>query len=106
MDINEYTDYITDDSIEALAFEAIYHGCDDVSMWIQIMIECYPEEVVATFGNNPFEVYHELTDWWDYKEYEDPRTGINLRYKEWADFFTNEHAHYIYRELIDAKKKV
>ena len=100
----EQSVYITDDNIKKYAFDAIYHqGCDEVSTWIQTLIECYPEEVVDILGNNPYEVYHELTDWWEYKEYEDPRTGICLTYNKWAEFFISESAHYIYEELIKAK---
>lgn len=73
--------------------------------WKEELLRQYPTEVVDTFGTNPPEAYAAMDDWWDYKEYEDPRTGINERYKDWALIFANEKTVEIYEDLAEMKQK-
>lgn len=73
--------------------------------WRHELIRQYPTEVVDTFGTNPPEAYAAMDDWWDYKEYEDPRTGINERYKDWAEIFANDKTVEIYETLAEILQK-
>lgn len=95
-----------DDELKKVAFDAIYkYGCDDCGDWIDTLVTCYSEEVVDALGNNPPEVYAELTDLWSTMDYEDPRTGICLTYRDWAIYFANEFSYIIYDELIKSKQE-
>lgn len=69
--------------------------------WIQELLAQYPTEVVDTFGTNPPDAFAMMDDWWDSKEYEDPITGINETYKDWALIFANEMATEVYDTLSD-----
>lgn len=77
----------------------------DREEWRQELLAQYPTEVVDTFGTNPPEAYAAMDDWWDYKEYEDPRTGINDVYKDWALIFANEKTVEIYEQLAEMRQK-
>ena len=93
------------DDFKKAAFDAIYeNGCTDCGDWIETLIMCYSEEVINRFGNNPFNVRAEIEDYWDSMDYEDPRTGVCLTYRDWAAYFAGEYAHIVYDELIRAKK--
>lgn len=94
-----------DNDLKIAAFNAIYkHGSEDCGGWIDTLINNYPREVVDAVGNNPSEVYAELSDLWNTMDYEDPRTGICLIYRDWAEYFANEFSHIVYDELIKAKQ--
>lgn len=93
------------DELKKIAFDAIYKdGSEDCGDWIDTLINCYPDEVVEAFGNNPSEVYAELEDLWTTMDYEDPRTGVCLTYRDWAIYFANDFSHMIYDELIKSKQ--
>ena len=95
------------DALKRAAFEAIYKdGSEDCGDWIDTLINCYSEEVVDAFGNNPYEVYAELEDMWETLDYEDPRTGICLTYRDWAALFAVEYGLEVYEELVKAKKEL
>lgn len=70
-------------------------------VWKDELLAQYPTEVVDTFGTNPPEAFAAMEDWWDFKEYEDPATGINENYKEWAQIFANAKTVEIYDILAD-----
>lgn len=59
----------------------------DCEEWINELIRQYPSEVVDALGVNPPEVFHMLTDWWEYKEYTDPETGEWRTLQEWSEFY-------------------
>lgn len=69
--------------------------------WQQGLINQYPAEVVDAFGNNPNDVYADLADLWE-SDYQDPKTGIEQKFSEWALSFANDHAVGIYYFLVDA----
>lgn len=96
------------EKLRKACFTIIFEDKDemDCENWKRILIELYSEEVIAMFGEDPFEVSSYLTDWWETEDYEDPRTGICLRYYEWAIYFSNEYSHFVYSELIDAKRQL
>lgn len=73
--------------------------------WKDELLRQYPAEVVDTFGTTPPEAYAAMDHWWNYKEYEDPRTGINEVYKHWALIFANEKTVEIYEALAGMCKK-
>lgn len=92
--------------LKQAAFNAIYKdGCEECGDWVDTLINCYSEEVVNVFGNNPFDVSAALEDLWTTMDYEDPRTGVCLTYRDWAIYFSCEFGHTIYDELIKAKSK-
>lgn len=80
-------------------------GCD-CSDWIDILIRQYPTEVVDTLGNNPPEVYAELTNWWDSMEYDDEATGICEKFRDWAEYFATERSVELYDMLVEAKSEI
>ena len=87
-------------------FYAIYENeCEDCGEWVETMCQCYTDEVVGAFGDDPFEVMHMLTDMWESESYEDPRTGVCMTYQEWSEYFAGIHSRYIYGELIKAKQQ-
>lgn len=93
------------DTLKKIAFDTLWrYGSKDCGDWINDLLACCPEEVVDALGNNPNEVYAELEDMWETVDYEDPRTGICLTYKNWAEYFAGEFAYTIYDELIKAKQ--
>ncbi len=59
----------------------------DCGEWINELLHQYPTKVVDALGNNPQEVFHTLTDWWEYKEYTDPKTGEWNTLKGWSEFY-------------------
>lgn len=96
-----------DDDLRKIAFDAIYkYRCEDCESWINTIINNYPHEVVDALGNNPPDVFAELTDLWSTMDYEDPRTGICLTYRDWAEYFSNEFSHLIYDELVKSKTRI
>lgn len=58
--------------------------------WINELLRQYPSEVVDALGNNPPEVFHTLTDWWEYKEYTDPTTGEWNTLQGWSEFYATD----------------
>ena len=88
--------------LKAAAFEyLLLNPGSDFEDWQQGLISEYPAEVVDALANDPAEVYAELADLWE-SEYEDPKTGIEQKFNEWAMSFANEHAVGIYYFLVDA----
>lgn len=91
------------DELKAAAFEyLLLNPGSDFGDWQQGLIEQYPAEVVDALGNNPDEVFAELSDLWE-SDYTDPKTGIEQKFSEWAMSFANEHAVGIYYFLVDAR---
>lgn len=88
--------------LKAAAFEyLLLNPGSEFGDWQKGLIADYPAEVVDALGCNPNEVYAGLADLWE-KNYEDPKTGIEQKYSEWAMSFANEHAVGIYYFLVDA----
>lgn len=73
--------------------------------WQQGLISDYPTEVVDALGTNPVEVNAALADLWE-SDYYDPTTGIEQKYSEWAESFSNEASVGIYYYLVEACKKL
>lgn len=67
--------------------------------WQQGVISNYPTEVVDALGTSPEDVYATLADLWE-SDYEDPKTGIEQKYCEWAMAFANEYAITTYYQLV------
>lgn len=88
--------------LQDAAFEyLLLNPGSDFGDWRQGLIEQYPAEVVDALGNNPDEVFAELSDLWE-SDYTDPKTGIEQKFSEWAMSFANEHAVGIYYFFVDA----
>ncbi len=79
-------------------------GCE-FGDWRQMLLEQYPSEVIDVFGSDPEEVYAQLAEFWDSEEYDDPDTGLNERFKDWAEIFANEWSVQLYDMLVEAKRK-
>lgn len=91
------------DELKAAAFEyLLLNPGSEFGDWQQGLITEYPTEVVDALGNNPDEVFAELSDLWE-SDYTDPKTGIEQKFSEWAMSFANEHAVGIYYFLVDAR---
>lgn len=91
------------DELKAAAFEyLLLNPGSEFGDWQQGLITEYPTEVVDALGNNPNEVFAELSDLWE-SDYTDPKTGIEQKFSEWAMSFANEHAVGIYYFLVDAR---
>ncbi|MDE5643915.1 MAG: hypothetical protein K2I56_10550 [Muribaculaceae bacterium] len=90
------------DELKDAAFEyLLLNPGSEFGDWQQDLIEQYPTEVVDALGSNPDEVYAGLADLWE-SDYNDPRTGIEQKFCEWAMSFANEYATGIYYFHADA----
>lgn len=78
----------------------------DCQEWINELLRQYPTEVIDALGNNPREVFHILTNWWECKEYEDAGTGECHSIKEWAEYFATDHSVELYDMLAEAKREI
>lgn len=110
MDMNRQEQYeelelFSDDSmaeLKAAAFEyLLLNPGSEFGDWQNGLISDYPTEVVDALGNNPNEVFASISDLWE-SDYEDPKTGIEQKFSEWAMAFANEYAVEIYYYLVDA----
>lgn len=110
MDMNRQEQYeelelFSDDSmaeLKAAAFEyLLLNPGSEFGDWQNGLISDYPTEVVDALGNNPNEVFASISDLWE-SDYEDPKTGIEQKFSEWAMAFANEYAVGIYYYLVDA----
>lgn len=89
------------DELKAAAFEyLLLNPGSDFGDWQQGLISDYPTEVIDALGTDPHEVHSALADLWE-SDYEDPQTGIEQKYCQWAMAFANEYATAIYHHLID-----
>lgn len=90
------------DRLKEAAFEyLLLNPGSDFGDWQWGLINDYPILVVDALGNEPEEVYAELSELWE-SEYEDERTGVYKDFKDWANVFCNESAVYIYNRLVEA----
>lgn len=78
----------------------------DRGEWARAMIEDYPKEVIAVFGEEPNHCLAMLSDMWDCDNYEDPNTGIEMPYSEWAEYFSFLGAESVYSELVETKSEL
>lgn len=91
-----------EDDFRKIAFDVLLENPgSDFGDWQDFLINGYGEEVVDEFGDNPFDVFAELEDYWETMDYEDPRTGIFKTYSQWAEAFATPEAVSIYNDLID-----
>lgn len=101
----EELELFSDDSmaeLKAAAFEyLLLNPGSEFGDWQNGLISDYPTEVVDALGNNPNEVFASISDLWE-SDYEDPKTGIEQKFSEWAMAFANEYAVEIYYYLVDA----
>ena len=85
--------------LKAVAFEyLLLNPGSEFGDWQNGLISDYPTEVVDALGNNPNEVFASISDLWE-SDYEDPKTGIEQKFSEWAMAFANEYAVGIYERL-------
>ena len=78
----------------------------DFGDWQMMLIEQYPTEVVDALGTNPPEVFAELSDWWDYMDYDDGVLEIPHTFREWAEYFATERSVELYDLLVEAKREI
>lgn len=104
---NTYNDTATSiDELKEAAFEyLLLNPGSEFGDWQQSLISDYPTEVVDALGTDPEEVYAALADLWE-SDYYDPTTGIEQKYSEWAESFSNEASVGIYYYLVEACKKL
>lgn len=94
------------EELRASAFEyLLLNPGSEFGDWRQGLIEQYPTEVVDALGTNPDEVHSDFADLWE-SDYYDPTTGIEQKYSEWAESFSNEASVGIYYYLVEACKKL
>lgn len=86
-------------------FEIVKEGEADMAEWVTSLIMNYPQEVIAVYGADPNEVMGLLEDEWDTGEYEDKESGLSMSWNDWAEYFSNRVAHYVYDELCSLRKK-
>lgn len=94
------------DELKTSAFEyLLLNPGSEFGDWQKGLIDEYPTEVVDALGTHPEQVYADLADLWE-TDYQDPATGMEQKYSEWAMTFANEYATGVYYFLVDACKKL
>jgi len=78
----------------------------DFGDWQDILIEQYPTEVVDALGTNPFDVFAELSDWWESMGYDDGITDLCYTFRDWAEYFATERSVELYDLLVEAKREI
>ena len=78
----------------------------DFGDWQDMLIEQYPTEVVDALGTNPFDVFAELSDWWDTVDYDDGVLEIPYTFRDWAEYFATERSVELYDLLVEAKREI
>ena len=78
----------------------------DFGDWQNMLIEQYPTEVVDALGTNPFDVFAELSDWWDCMDYDDGVMEIPYTFHNWAEYFATERSVELYDLLVEAKREI
>lgn len=78
----------------------------DFGDWQMMLIEQYPTEVVDALGSNPFDVFAELTDWWNCMDYDDGVLEIPYTFQNWAEYFATERSVELYDLLVEAKREI
>ncbi len=78
----------------------------DFGDWQNMLIEQYPTEVVDALGSNPFDVFAELSDWWDTVDYDDGVLEIPYTFRNWAEYFATERSVELYDLLVEAKREI
>lgn len=78
----------------------------DFGDWQDMLIEQYPTEVVDALGTNPFDVFAELSDWWDTVDYDDGVLEIPYTFRDWAEYFATERSVELYDLLVEAKCEI
>lgn len=66
------------------------HPGIECAEWMDLLVQQYPLEVVDALGNNPFEVFPTLEDWWEQKEYTDPDTGDWNTLAGWSECYATD----------------
>lgn len=62
----------------------------DCSAWVQTLIERFPKRCIDVLGDDPWDLWGLLTDWWSDKEYTNPKTGETDTFEGWAWYYQNE----------------
>lgn len=78
----------------------------DFGDWQNMLIEQYPTEVVDALGSNSFDVFAELTDWWNCMDYDDGVLEIPYTFQNWAEYFATERSVELYDLLAEAKREI
>lgn len=80
----------------------VLHDCPgcDCGDWTQELFEQYPSEVLDALGVDPYGVRAQLEDWWDSMDYEDERTGMCERYRDWAEYFCTDKSVELYDLVV------
>lgn len=88
------------EALKEAAFSVLHdhEGCDRQD-WIEWIIADHSEELTDAIGNDPYDVYPQLEDYWDSMDYEDPVTGLSFTYRDWAEYFANWEHRKVYDRL-------
>ncbi len=78
----------------------------DFGDWQDMLIEQYPTEVVDALGTNPFDVFAELSDWWNTVDYDDGVLEIPYTFRDWAEYFATDRSVELYDLLVEAKREI
>lgn len=92
------------ETLEEVGFQLIKESAGmgiDRGQWVWDLIQTYPQEVVAVFGNNPFEVPAQLGDIWDMGNYHDVASGLTMSWQDWSEFFSTDVAIMIYNHMVN-----
>lgn len=93
------------EELKAVAFEVLLQNPGtEKDVWVQTLVENYPDEVVNAYGNNPFEVYSQLDDLWESPFY-DPTSGKELDFADWALTFATDQSVQLYYDLVEIRKR-
>ena len=92
------------EELEHVAFLIVKDGDGiDRGAWVSELIMSYPQEVVAVFGDDPFDAEGLLADMWDCDNYEDPESGVSMSWEEWSSFFSVYSSKTVYNALVELR---
>ena len=104
-ELDEKVDFYAE--LKEAAWNILHENPDtDLENWKMMLIEQYPAEVVDALGSNPFDVFAELTDWWNCMDYDDGVLEIPYTFQNWAEYFATERSVELYDLLVEAKREI
>jgi hypothetical protein len=96
----------TMEELKAAAFEFLrLNPGSEFGDFQQGLIDDYPAEVVDALGNNPNEVFADISDLWE-SDYLDPATGLEKSFEDWALCFCTEQSVDLYYDLAEVCDKL
>ena len=86
---------------DQLAFDAIF---EDYCMttkedWMQTLVLRFANETTSIFGQDLQDILNGLSFHWE-NYYQEPLTGLEFTYEEWADIFNHKHSAKLFLRLL------